>query len=916
MQDDEGFEAIEVGGHVARIQDVAERVLRETACVAMVDLSDDDQRLNCPLAPKLGLGDRRYARVWHDMQNHHCSTSEVQQSMSAATDYVDLVHATIVGVCDDMEVTPPNALAHACNLFGVPEGRIVLPMSLERIAMGATLVLFRLQSVLINHGTRYELQAHTEAGASIVEDSDVDRAAHAEMSAQIEGARKKLCEVMNMIDIASKILLTTSEMLNVMNPSWRTRMADSTAFVRSLMLAQQGGTTSDLANLIMHIVYTAHTRGLCKGDGMLWGHIVHNGMVTGAMERKSTLKEFVSRVVSMDNPAKWIVMMKAKIPHATLVREIDVGHTAMLPEMETAWGRYAFIGGAMDLIAWRFYFNNNADPRVQRLQLLCDYAVSRVSNERIRMQEVCRRLREDKDVANRRVRNARKDFDLPRLGKNAQRLEAALKTALETVVIPDEETGGDMEDEKLCSMAQYFFNDVEDALNYHGNLAPHTDVLKEVGSHVQAHVDAVEALQEAEAAMLTDAAVVDALKVKAGGSKDLHAAEVELRRLTTMLYVLEHLFAGEPMMDCELFIECSEFPYTQFARYLIPMTDDSGRLRFRLDCFRTPFFDQVFNYQGVGDDVLAFEHVFVGRTIHPPHVREWWDIIHSIYGLSSTGKTLVGGQHAAAHRDLKRGIDRVARISAGMQDTFGLSDQLKEGDMAARLIEFPDATYELVRTVPKTTFLKMAENEMIVAPKKHEQRAIACMPPHAIAFSNKKFPYPDTSGNIARRVAETHMSRPVRSPRTDMKDRIASNRIGAFIKGAGSYRDVTFNHQGKTFWHFCPSAFKREREKLENTNDPVKAFFGEMEDEGMLVFDPTAHIGLRELRTLSSAWTKNGRPRIRWNDSNLFASAFDVRKLRMVTKMADLNADDRAHIHEMNGAIVIGCKMGGDGSGS
>lgn len=153
----------------------------------------------------------------------------------------------------------------------------------------------------------------------------------------------------------------------------------------------------------------------------------------------------------------------------------------------------------------------------------------------------------------------------------------------------------------------------------------------------------------------------------------------------------------------------------------------------------TPYFDSIFKYQGLDDNVIHWIYMFLGRLFYYVGELDDYQIFPFFKGKAGTGKSLVLKILSTIF-----GEKNVGTMGDSMEDTYGFGRSAKR-----YIFMVPEASKNIKMT--QETFQSMVSGDNVYISTKFVDGDMIPWRIPGIGCGNKYFPFFDKTGNIDRR---------------------------------------------------------------------------------------------------------------------------------------------------------------------
>jgi len=249
-----------------------------------------------------------------------------------------------------------------------------------------------------------------------------------------------------------------------------------------------------------------------------------------------------------------------------------------------------------------------------------------------------------------------------------------------------------------------------------------------------------------------------------------------------------------------------------------------------LDELETPILDSIYKYQGMDDDVIKINKMFLGRMLYNVGELENWQVIHMLLGAGGTGKSTITNIVRNFYESEDVGI-----MGNNFSKTFGLSDICDKFAFVAPEIK-------------KDWGIDQAEFQEIVSGgkinvnvKHHPSRRVEWITPGLLA-GNENPGFVDNACSIQRRVVVTRFDKKVDDGDPQLGRKLEKE-IGSIIKQCNLYYLERVNtYRNKDIWKWLPAYYLETQKMMAAASNALYAFM----DSDILEFDDDAYIPMDE----------------------------------------------------------------------
>lgn len=227
----------------------------------------------------------------------------------------------------------------------------------------------------------------------------------------------------------------------------------------------------------------------------------------------------------------------------------------------------------------------------------------------------------------------------------------------------------------------------------------------------------------------------------------------------------------------------------------------------------TPYFDQIFEHQGIEEDVMRWVYAFTGRLLYEIDEMDGWQVIFFLQGQAGTGKSTYCNDVCKQFYD----NEDVGVMSNNIQRTFGLADLV-------------DKLLYVAPEIKKDFNMEQGEFQSIVSGDKvtinikfKESRFETWKIPGCMA-GNDCPDFIDNAGSIQRRMVTIRFVKKVTNADASLKKKLEKELHALIRKCNMAYREAAIEYGRKNIWSVLPKYFIGTQQELAKVTNPLMSF--------------------------------------------------------------------------------------------
>lgn len=249
-----------------------------------------------------------------------------------------------------------------------------------------------------------------------------------------------------------------------------------------------------------------------------------------------------------------------------------------------------------------------------------------------------------------------------------------------------------------------------------------------------------------------------------------------------------------------------------------------------IDEISTPILDSIYNYQGLSDEVIKINKMFLGRMLYNVGHLENWQVIMMLLGSGGSGKSTITNIVRMFYASEDVGI-----MGNNFSKTFGLSDICDKFAFIAPEIKKDWG-------IDQAEFQEIVSGGRINVNVKHQaSRRVEWVTPGLLA-GNENPGFVDNACSIQRRVVVTRFDKKVDDGDPQLCQKLELE-IDCIIKQCNMYYLEHVNrYQNKDIWKWLPDYYLETQKMMAAASNALYAFM----DSDILEFNEDSYIPMDE----------------------------------------------------------------------
>jgi hypothetical protein len=248
------------------------------------------------------------------------------------------------------------------------------------------------------------------------------------------------------------------------------------------------------------------------------------------------------------------------------------------------------------------------------------------------------------------------------------------------------------------------------------------------------------------------------------------------------------------------------------------------------EAIATPHLDSIFNYQGISDEVLEINKMFLGRMLYDVGSMDNWQVILMLLGAGGTGKSTITN----IVRMFYDGED-VGIMGNNFSKTFGLADIYDKFAFIAPEIKKDWG-------IDQAEFQEIVSGGKLNVNIKHQKSERVEWTAPGMLGGNENPGFVDNASSIQRRVVVTRFDKKVMDGDPALARKLELE-VGNILKQCNMYYLHYVNeYKEKDLWSWVPEYFLQTQKLMAAASNALHAFL----DSDVLILEPEAYIPMDE----------------------------------------------------------------------
>ncbi len=274
-----------------------------------------------------------------------------------------------------------------------------------------------------------------------------------------------------------------------------------------------------------------------------------------------------------------------------------------------------------------------------------------------------------------------------------------------------------------------------------------------------------------------------------------------------------HIFSfqnGIYFADQDKFVKYEDTPETCTSSKYFPLEFKPEE---NYEDIETPYFDQIFEYQGLDEETIDWIYAFTGRLIYSIDEKDGWQVIPFIQGQAGTGKsTYVLNVCKEFYSDEDVGV-----MSNNIQRTFGLADLVDKMMYVA-----PEIKRDF--NIEQGEFQSIVSGDKVNINIKYKNSRTETWTIPGVMAGNECPDFIDNAGSIQRRLLTVKFGKKVYNNDLLLGRKLKKEIPNIIQKCNKSYLQKAELYGRKNIWSVVPSYFKEIQKEIATATNPLIHF--------------------------------------------------------------------------------------------
>ena len=242
---------------------------------------------------------------------------------------------------------------------------------------------------------------------------------------------------------------------------------------------------------------------------------------------------------------------------------------------------------------------------------------------------------------------------------------------------------------------------------------------------------------------------------------------------------------------------------------------------------KTPYFDSIFQYQEIEEEVLEWVYVLTGRLIYEIGEKDGWQVILFVQGQAGTGKSTYANYICKELYD----EEDVGVMSNNIQPKFGLSDLVDKMMWVA-----PEIKRDF--SIEQGEFQSIITGEKVTVNVKHQKSRFEIWKSPGVLAGNECPDFIDNAGSIQRRLVPIRFMKKVKKGDLLLGTKVKKEMANIIQKCNKAYIEYSNKYGHEDIWGVLPEYFKETQKELACSTNALISFL----NSEQIVIDPKKYI--------------------------------------------------------------------------
>ena len=227
----------------------------------------------------------------------------------------------------------------------------------------------------------------------------------------------------------------------------------------------------------------------------------------------------------------------------------------------------------------------------------------------------------------------------------------------------------------------------------------------------------------------------------------------------------------------------------------------------------TPFFDSIFKFQKIDDEVLEWVYAFTGRLIYEIDELDGWQVIFFVQGQAGTGKSTYANSICKQLYD----EEDVGVMSNNIQKKFGLSDIVDK-----LLYVAPEIKRDF--SIEQGEFQSIISGDKVTINIKCKESRFENWVIPGVMAGNESPAFIDNAGSIQRRLVSLRFTQKVSKGDLNLAKKLKDEMPNIIQKCNRYYREIAMVNGRENIWSVLPQYFLNTQKELAKSTNPLISF--------------------------------------------------------------------------------------------
>lgn len=227
----------------------------------------------------------------------------------------------------------------------------------------------------------------------------------------------------------------------------------------------------------------------------------------------------------------------------------------------------------------------------------------------------------------------------------------------------------------------------------------------------------------------------------------------------------------------------------------------------------TPYFDSIFQYQELSDEVIEWIYVMTGRLIYEIGDKDGWQVMLFVQGQAGTGKSTYTNSVCKEFFD----DEDVGIMSNNIQPKFGLSDLVN-----CKMWIAPEIKRDF--SIEQGEFQSIITGEKVTINIKHQKSKFETWSSPGVMAGNECPDFVDNAGSIQRRLIPVRFTKKVKKGDLLLGKKMKGELANIIQKCNRAYIEYSDKYGTEDVWGVLPQYFKETQKELACSTNALISF--------------------------------------------------------------------------------------------